>query len=584
MHFPNSLVPVIAVLTLAGCGNPAAPGSPNQRAQAGTHTPTPGKDTDSGEMKMSHLPTTLADWSRGARLYAGLGGFHRPITTDSKDAQTYFDQGMRLMWAFNHDEASRSFAKAAELDPQCAMCFWGVALTVGPNYNLPMMAAPRAKVAWAALEDAQKHSAHATAVEQALIEALAARYPNADPLDPATQIPVLTAYAAAMKQVSERFPDDLDVQTMYAESMMNIRAWKLWTLDGKPAPDTEKIVATLESVLQRDPHHPGANHYYIHAIEASPHPEKGVTAAETLRGMMPSAGHLEHMPAHIMQRVGRYEEAAEANRRGATADQKYLADTQPIDYYGMYVGHNYQFLAYSAAMEGRKAETLDAVAKSREAVPDKMLVEMPGADWYVAEYYLARVRFGLWQQILAEPAPNPQLPGLVGAYYYSRGCALAATGRVPEAKAALGELEKVAASTSANYSAGGSNLGKDVLSLATHVLKARIAGAEHDGDTQLSVLRRAVREEDSLSYDEPPAWFIPVRHMLGAALLEAGKASEAEAVYREDLQKNPNNGWALYGLARALQAQMKSSEAARVQREFKSAWSRADVVLSASAL
>jgi len=260
------------------------------------------------------------------------------------------------------------------------MCYWGVALTVGPNYNLPLMAEPRAKVARAALQNAQQNASVTTPVEQALIAALAKRYPNSQPLDPSNEGPILSAYADAMKAVAAQFPDDLDVLTMYAESRMNLKAWKLWTLDGKPAPGTEEIVTTLETVLQRDPHHPGANHYYVHAIEASPHPEKAVAAAEALRGMMPAAGHLEHMPAHILQRVGRYEDASEANRKGAAADDKYLASTKPPDYYSMYVGHNYQFLAYSAAMEGREAETLDAVRKLRGAIPDDVLLSMPGLD------------------------------------------------------------------------------------------------------------------------------------------------------------------------------------------------------------
>ena len=260
------------------------------------------------------VPATIAEWADGAQLFDGLGNFHRPITTSSKDAQAYFDQGMRLLWAFNHDESSRSFAKAAQLDPGCAMCFWGVALTVGPNYNLPMMAEPRAKVASEALQQAKANAAHTTPVEQALIGALAARYPDAKPLDPSNEGPVLTAYAQAMQGVASGFPDDSDVQTLTAEAMMNINAWKLWALDGTPAAGTQEIVALLERVIARDSLHPGANHYYIHAIEASPHPEKAVRAAERLPGMMPAAGHLEHMPAHIMQRVGRYAEAALANR------------------------------------------------------------------------------------------------------------------------------------------------------------------------------------------------------------------------------------------------------------------------------
>jgi len=565
----------VAICVVSACSKTPAPdtGQPAKPAVSDT----------SGMSGMGSVPMTVADWSQGAMRYAGLGAFHRKITTSSDEAQRYFDQGMRLMWAFNHDESTRSFAKAAELDPRCAMCYWGVALTVGPNYNLPMMAEPRAKVAWSALQEAQKNAAQTTPVEQGLITALAKRYPNAQPLDPSNSEPILTAYAEAMRSLAKAYADDLDVQTMYAESMMNIRAWKLWSPDGKPAPGTEEIVATLEAVIKREPHHPGANHYYVHAIEASPHPEMAVTAAETLRGLMPAAGHLEHMPAHIMQRVGRYEDASEANRRGAAADEKYLATTRPPDYYGMYVGHNYQFLAYSAAMEGRKSETLDAVRKLRASISEQMLVAMPGLDWYVAEYYLAAVRFGLWEDLIAEPAPNPKLSGLTGAYLYARGMALAARGKLPEAKEMLAQLEEVTAHTPKDYGAG-NNLAKDVLALANVVLRAQLAAAEHDTATSLDLLSQAAQQEDRLAYDEPSAWFVPVRHLLGAQLLKSGKAREAEAVYREDLRHNPDNGWALYGLARALEAQKKHDEAAKTDEQFKKAWVHADVVLTASAL
>jgi hypothetical protein len=370
------------------------------------------------------VPLSLTQWAEGARIFGGLGNFDRPISTHSPEARAYFDQGMRFLWAFNHDEATRSFAKAAELDPQCAMCYWGVSLTVGPNYNLPMMAQPRATVAWEALQEAQKHAAGTTPVEQALIAALVSRYKGPDkgpdPLDPSTEGPVLAAYAEAMKGVAQRFPDDNDVQTLTAEALMNIHAWKLWSLDGAPAPGTEEIVAILDRVLAKDPRHPGANHYYIHAVEASPDPGKAVVAAERLPGMMPAAGHLEHMPAHIMQRVGRYEDAAEANRYGIAADLAYYAATKPLDYYVMYTAHNYQFLAFSAAMEGRKAETIEAARQSRALVSDDMLRTMPGTDWYTAELYAALVRFGMWDQILAEPQPNPKLAGLTGGYVYAK--------------------------------------------------------------------------------------------------------------------------------------------------------------------
>jgi tetratricopeptide (TPR) repeat protein len=549
--------------------------------ESGKQTTAPGA-AGPGEHAMAHVPATVADWAKGAQLFEGLGESHRKITTSSDEAQKYFDQGLRLLWAFNHDESTRSFAKAAELDPNCAICYWGVALTVGPNYNLPVMIEPRARVAWAAVQEAQKNAPQASPVEQALITALAKRYPSAQPLDPSNSAPVLTAYAQAMKAVAQEYPDDLDVQTLYAESLMNIHAWKLWTADGKPEQGTEEIVATLESVLKHDPQHPGANHYYVHAMEASPHPEKAVAAAERVGDMMPAAGHLVHMPAHIMQRVGRYEDAAEANRKAASADAAYYARTNPPDYYAMYTAHNYQFLAFSAAMEGRQAETLDAVAKMRKAISDDMLLAMPGFDWPLTEEYSAAVRFGRWDDMIAKQPPNPQLPAATGGYLYGRGVALAATGRVDGAITVLTRLEQLDDSLPADAAAG-LNSAKDVFAVAIDVLKARIADADKQPDTAVKLLRDAVTREDKLSYDEPSDWFFPVRHLLGAQLLKAGKPADAEAVYREDLRQHPENGWALYGLGEALNAQNKKAEAAIIQKRFQSAWKNADITLKASA-
>jgi len=531
---------------------------------------------------MVHLPATVADWAHGAQLFEGLGNLHRPITTSSDEAQKYFDQGLTLMWGFNHDEATRSFARAAQLDPHCAACFWGVSLTVGPNYNLPFLSPERAVVAYEALGKARAEAAHTSPVEQALISALTRRYPNAKPLDPPSALPVLTGYSAAMKEVAQRFPDDLDVQTLYAESMMNLRAWKLWTPTGEAAPGTEEILATLEAVMKRDANHPGANHYYVHAVEASPHPEKAVASAERLRDLIPGAGHLVHMPAHIFQRIGRYEDAAEANRRAAKADEKYDALTSPPDYYPvMYTAHNYQFLAYSAAMEGRKAETIDAVNRSRAAVSDAMLLEMPGTDWYVAEYYTARVRFGLWDDLLATPAPDKRLPGLFGGYLYGRAMAQAATGHVAEARATAASIDTLVASLPADAGAG-QNLLKDLMSIASAMIEARIASVEGRPKDEIEWLRKAVAVEDRIAYDEPKNWFVPARHALGAALLRSGAATEAEATYREDLAQSPSNGWALYGLRAALEAQGKHIEALSVADDFKKSWANADVSLSST--
>ena len=543
----------------------------------------PAAQTAASLPDMPPAPADLAGWARGAQLFDGLGSFHRKITTKSAAAQSYFDQGMRLLWGFNHDESTRSFARAAELDPDCASCLWGVSLTVGPNYNQPLMAEARAKVAWATLQQAMKLRAHSSPVEQALIGALGKRYSGPVALDPSNEAPLLAAYADAMREVAKRFPRDFDVQTLFAESLMNLNAWKLWSRDGKPAQGTEEIVATLKSVLERDPTHPGANHYYIHALEASPHPAEAVAAAERLGSMMPAAGHLVHMPAHILQRVGRYEEAAEANRKAAAADAAYLAKTTPLDYYPMYVGHNYQFLAYSAAMEGRKAETLDAVRHFREAIPESLMLMMPGLDWYGTEEYLALVRFGLWDELLAAPAPNPKLQALCGGYLFARTLALAAKGRAAEARVALAELERLGKDVAADAPAA-LNSAKAVLGVAAAIARAKVAASEGQSDDALRGLADAVTQEDALAYDEPADWFFPVRHLLGAELLRAGKAAEAERVYREDLRRNAGNGWSLFGLAQALKAQGKDGESRKVDAQFRDAWQHADVTLTASAM
>ena len=529
------------------------------------------------------LPTTLAGWAAGARLFDGLGNYHRSVRTSSPEAQRYFDQGMRFLWAFNHDESTRSFARALELDPSCAMCAWGVALTVGPNYNVPMLAEARARIAFEATKRAQSLTGSAAPVEQALIFTLAQRYPNAQPLDPQSTVPILTAHAAAMRAVARRYPDDLDVQTLYAESMMNVHAWKLWSPDGTPAEGTTEIITTLESVLKRDPMHMGALHYYVHAVEASPHPEKGLAAAAQLRSLAPAAGHLLHMPAHVLHRVGRYEESAEANRRGAVADLAYLAKTNPIDYYpAMYVSHNYQFLAYSAAAEGREAETLDAVRRSRASVSDAQLQEMPGTDWYVAEIYTAPVRFGRWDMLIAEAPPAPGSASLTGAYLYATSVALAAKHRPVEARARLAQLDTLIAGLPADMPAGQNTL-RDVLAVGRQVAAARISSAESRGEDALRDLRTAIVLEDGLAYDEPAGWFFPVRHLLGAELLRVGRAQEAEKTYRDDLARHPGNGWALYGLVQALKAEGRDAESRAAEADFRTAWRQATISISASA-
>jgi len=562
----------LLVLAAAGCTQGGGPTS---------STPPVGSAPSQTTHAHTGPPQTVAAWAKDAKLFGDLGVFQRKATTTNPEAQKYFDQGMRLLWAFNHDESTRSFAKAAALDPSCAMCYWGVALTVGPNYNLPAMVEPRAKVAWEALQLAQKNAPKAAPVEQALIDALGKRYQGPTPLDPASLGPAVAAYATAMRDVATKFPDDLDVQVLFAEALMNLNAWKLYALDGKAAAGTPEIEATLERVMAKSPSHPGANHYYIHTVEASQQPGRALPSAERLRGMMPGAGHLQHMPAHILQRVDRYADAAQANRDGATADVAYLGSTPRLDYYEMYLLHNYAFLAFSEAMDGRKAAAIEAAVKTRDAMSVQMLVEMPGVDWYVSEVYTTLLRFGEFDRVIAEPAPDARLKGLSGGYHYARAVAFAAKGRVDEANAALAELDKIAAATPADFSAG-LNLAKDVFVVARLVAQAEIARASGKTDEAIARFKEAVAKEDQLAYDEPEDWFVPVRHQLGAALLKAGKPPEAEAVYREDLRRHPKNGWALFGLAQALRAQKKDKDAAAVDAEFAEAWKRADVKLTGS--
>jgi hypothetical protein len=526
----------------------------------------------------SSNPATVDQWAQGAQLLPGLGNYKRTATAHSDPARQYFDQGLRLIYAFNHDEAARSFAHAVQLDPHCALCWWGLAEALGPNYNMPAMP-ERWPVLWNAVQTAQREALQATPVEQALINALAKRYSGAKPLDEGAMRPFNVAYADAMRVVAASYPNDDDVQVFFAEALMTANPWKLWTLDGKPSPGTPEIVATLEKVLARDPTHPGANHYYIHAVEASSQPARALAAADRLPQLMPAAGHIVHMPAHIYQRVGKYAEASAANEGAVKADLAYqkLAKPPAYSYYGMYLTHNYQFLAYSAAMEGRAKTSLDAAQSMLDIAPREVLLSMPGTDWVLGERYFAELRFGRWDAVLAEKEPAAAFHAQMAAYDYARAVAFAATGHVDEAKAAKAKLDTIVAATPTEASAGLNKL-RDVLALAQHLADARIASAEGHRDQAIASLREAVKLEDQLAYDEPADWFFPVRQLLGAELLAAGKAAEAETVYREDLQRMANNGWSLRGLQQALLAQKQNPAAAEVGKQLQAAWKAADVM------
>ncbi|MFN2632761.1 MAG: hypothetical protein ABR610_05020 [Thermoanaerobaculia bacterium] len=513
-------------------------------------------------------------------LFSNLGDYHRRISSRSPEAQRYFDQGLRLVYGFNHEEAFRAFEHAASLDPACGICFWGMALVQGPNINLPAIP-ERAAIGYTAERSALERAASASPVERALIEALSNRYAKAPPADPKGQKALDTAYANAMRKVAARFPSDPDVATLFAESLMDLRPWDLWTHSGVPQPGTREILSQLERILGTHPSHPGANHYYVHAIEASPRPERGLASARRLESMMPGAGHLVHMPAHIYMRTGRYEDAAAANRRAIVSDARYSEEAGPRDIYQMYIAHNHQFLWAAAMMEGRSAEALEAARNTVAAAPVEMLRAMPGFDILLTYPILTLARFGRWEAALQEPAPPPDFPFANAMRHYARGIAFASTDRLDEAGGESRELDRLAATVPADARESLNSAGA-LLGIARRALEARIAARQGRTEDAVRDLTAAAEQEDALSYAEPPDWHSPVRQALGALLLNAGDARRAERVYREDLRRNPENGWALFGLAKSLEAQKKTTSAGEARRRFEAAWSRADVRLDAS--
>ncbi|MBA3546315.1 MAG: hypothetical protein H0T76_07530, partial [Nannocystis sp.] len=408
------------------------------------------------------------------------------------------------------------------------------------------------------------------------------RYAGPEPMDPAAMQPLTEAYAEAMRLVARQFPGDMDIQVLFAEAMMNRNPWRLWSLDGVPAEGTEELVGTLERVLARTPEHPGANHYYIHAVEASRQPERALPAAERLPGLMPGAGYMVHVPAHIYQRVGRYAEASARNREAVVADLAYMARIRPWGHYPRYLGHNYGSLAYSAAMEGRRAESLAAARASAKALPPNMLEMMPGRDFFAAGPLLAMVRFGEHEALLAEPRPDPRYQVLTGLWMHARGMALAAMDRLDEAADLQVQLVQLAESLGPWVPAG-NNRGRDVLKVAARVLAGRIADREEHPQS-VAIWAEAVAMADKLAYSEPADWFYPVRHYQGAALLRVGKYADAAAAYIADLERHPANGWALFGLTQALKGQGKTAAAQRTGAAFARAWKRADITLTTTGL
>lgn len=521
-----------------------------------------------------------ADAVGTAPRFDGMGRHQRKITTTSAAAQEYFNQGLVWTYAFNHDEAIRSFREAARLDPQAAMPWWGIAFCNGPHINNPTDEG-RSREAWRAVQEALARRASASPVEQALIDAVAKRY--ADP-PPADRRHLDEAFAGAMAEVYRAYPDDPDVGVLYAESMMDLQPWDMWTKDGQPKGRTLEVVAVLESVLKKNPDHPGACHLYIHAVEASQTPQRAAAAADRLRNAVLASGHLTHMPSHIDVRTGKWEQASEANELAIKGDVAYRRRSPKQGFYNMYMAHNRHFLAFSYMMEGRGE---DAERAAREMVasipPDFRRDSSAIVDGFTPIVTECLMRFGRWDDILTEPAPPENLPITIALWRFARAVAYAAKGELANA-----ETEQTAFREAVGKVPPGAimaiNPASKVLEIAEHMLRGEIAYRRGAIDEAVSALRTAIAIEDSLQYMEPPDWVQPVRHTLGAVLIDAKRFAEAEAVYREDLHYWPENGWSLFGLAEALKGQGKATEEKEVRKRFKAAWKNADTEIGASCL
>ena len=520
-----------------------------------------------------------------APLYDNLGNYQFPITTSSPDAQKYFNQGFALSYAFNHAEAIRAFTQAVALDPSCAMCQWGIAFALGPNINAPITP-EAAKEAYQAIEQARAHAGGATARERAYIEALAKRYAP----DPAAErAPLDRAYADAMRGVARQFPDDLDAATLFAQSLMDTAPWNYWNLDGSPRSFTNEVVSSLESVLSRKPDHMGAIHLYIHAVEASPNPGRAERYADRLAALAPGAGHIVHMPAHIYLRTGRFNDAAVANERAIRADDAYFAGdavagnmTYQIGYYP----HNIHFFVTAASMEGRRADALKAADELRTKMPAEMLRD-PGMGAMVQHMTLTplftRVRFGLWNDVLAEPAPSGDMPYMSAVWHAARGLAHVAKGQLADAEMELAAIAAVKDDPSLKtLMISPVNPGAPIIGIAYELLSGELAAKQRRAGEAARHLSAAVDLEDHLTYDEPPDWPIPVRELQGAALLDVGRNADAEKAFRDDLKKFPENGWSLSGLQTALERQGRAADAAAVNGRRALAWRLADTPLTAA--
>jgi len=510
----------------------------------------------------------------GARHYDGFGDFQRPITTSSPEAQRWFNQGMQLLYGFNHDEAIRSFQEAAAHDPEAAMPWWGIAYANGININDPQMTEQRSRDARFAARQARLRLDDESPVERALVAAVSERYAWPAPED---RRPLDEAYAEAMRIAYNRFPADPDVGALYAESLMNLQPWDYWTTDGEPKGRIEEIVAVLEGVMRRRPDPPGASHFYIHAVEASADPDRAVAASERLLGLVPGSGHLVHMPSHIFIRVGRYADAADSNVAAIEADRAYFAAAPEPRFYAMYYGHNFHMLAYAGMMAGQYERAIRAARDLEDEMPKGPLREYASLiEGMMPANFHVLIRFGKWEEILREPDyPEWRLVSRA-VRRYARSVALSALGRTSEAREEMVAFEEAAAAIPADWWIYNNKV-SDVLPVARCMVRGELLFREGRLDEAFAILREGVEREDALVYDEPPAWMLPVRHALGALLISAGRHDEAERVYRDDLRENRENGWALLGLAQALEGQGKDAEASAVRLRRAAVWTDADV-------
>jgi hypothetical protein len=508
--------------------------------------------------------------AKPATLVTGLGHLHHPVSTRNPEAQQFFDQGLRFIYAFNHDEAARSFERSAELDPKLAIAYWGIAEAVGPNYNDPA-SDDRFQQAHQAIHQAEDRSADASPSEKAYIHAMALRFP-ADPKADRRQ--AAEAYHEAMREVSKQFPDDLDAATLFAESGMNLRPWGLWHQDGTPEAGTEEIVATLESVIRRDPDHLGAIHYYIHTVEASANPERALAGANRLAALAPGAGHIVHMPAHVYIRTGDYAAAVKTNEAAAAIDRAYLKASGSEGIYSlMYYSHNLHFIAMCSAMDGNYREAKQN-ADMLAAHVGPHIKEMPPLEGFMTIPMAVDIRFHQWGDILKMAKPDPQMQTTTVFWHFSRGLALAGTGRTSEAEAEYKIVAQAQQNTADDvlFNMPINNKTKDILKIAQDVLGAKIAIAKQDNAAAIERLTEAVAIQDRLKYGEPPDWFFPVRESLGAALLISGDATGAEKVFRADLDRNPRNPRSLFGLQQALKTQRRDYDATFVEKQFHASW------------